>query len=415
MAEQHRSPPADERRPADGPRWKPVTGPARTRARMVPALATAENPEQRRAPPADAGPEHDPPAGAGPGPRPDRPVRPPHGPHDLDQEVVRLKPRLSKSQGKAKRSGDDEDWPSTDWDDLSDADYWKEVASDKPLVTRTPEPRPARPDLVPGPESGRRPARPAPDPQTVIQQRPARTGSEAQTVIQQRPDLRHLAAAAGPGTGPGTGPIGAEPPRGARDPHHRGAEPRRPADDGRRGPDQRPMGALARVRAAARAPRAAARRRRVRPEFLSAPPAPPASPMAAEPGPARGRAHAGRPVPPPVPQSRPLPQPLDEDPLTSPSFPRITEDSRSFRGSRARAAPRFPIRVPTVPTRAPTALSSSPGTARPPGSTPAARSATPPPACRPPRPARRPTRGPARHRPDTPAAARSGRRRLPVH
>src|SRR5690348_4316050 len=186
MAEQHRSPPTGERRPADG---LPVQTGDRPRPDAgqdgPPPLATAENPEhpgQRRSPPADAGSGHSPPADAGPGPRPGRPVRPPHGPHDLDQEVVRLKPRLSKSQGKAKRSGDDEDWPSTDWDDLSDADYWKEVASDKPLVTRTPEGRPDVEDPARGPESSRRSSRPAPEPQTVIQQRPPRPAPEPQTM-----------------------------------------------------------------------------------------------------------------------------------------------------------------------------------------------------------------------------------------
>ncbi|HEX6857384.1 MAG TPA: hypothetical protein VF204_18975, partial [Streptosporangiaceae bacterium] len=201
---------------------------------------------------------------------------------------MRLKPRLSKSQGKAKRSGDDEDWPSTDWDDLSDADYWKEVASDKPLVTRTPEGRPDVEDPARGPGTGRRPARPAPEPQTVIQQRPPRPapelqaiaqqrpprpGPEAQTVIQQRPDLRHLAAAA-------AGPGAPEPPRGDRDPHHRGAEPRRAAADGRRGPDQRPMGAPPREPAPLPVrdlpQRAAAGG--YAPQFLGAPPAPPAPP-----------------------------------------------------------------------------------------------------------------------------------------
>ena len=350
LAKRHRSPPAGERRPADGPPAEPGDRPRPDASQDGPSpLAVAENPEnpeQRRALPADAGSEHGPPAGVGPGPRPDRPVRPPNGPHDLDQEVVRLKPRLSKSQGKAKRSGDDEDWPSTDWDDLSDADYWKEVASDKPLVTRTPEGRPDVEDPARGPASSRRPARPAPEPQTVVQQRsprPApelqtmaqqrspRPGPEAQTVIQQRPDLRHLAAAA-------AGPGAQEPPHGDRDPHHRGAEPRRPAADGRRGPDQRPMGAPPRepapLQARSRPQRAAAGG--YAPEFLGAPPGPPA--VAGQARPAAAPMPQARPVPPPVPQSRPLPQPLDEDPLTSPSFPRITEDSRSFRASRARAS-----------------------------------------------------------------------------
>src|ERR1039458_6330265 len=51
--------------------------------------------------------------------------------------------------GSRKRSADDGDWPSTDWDSLSDVDYWAELASDKPLTT-TAQPaapsRGARPD-----------------------------------------------------------------------------------------------------------------------------------------------------------------------------------------------------------------------------------------------------------------------------
>src|SRR5207248_11326353 len=105
---------------------------------------------------------------------------------------------------------------------------------------------------------------------------------------------------------------------------------RRPAADGRRGPDQRPMGAPSREPAplpVRQAPQRAAAG--YAPEFLGAPPAPPASPIAASPArPAAAPMPPARPVPPPVPPSRPLPPPLDEDPLTSPSSPRVTEDRR---------------------------------------------------------------------------------------
>src|SRR6266571_3476600 len=44
------------------------------------------------------------------------------------------RPQARGRQPRGKRD-DDGDWPSTEWDKLSDADYWKEVASDRPLVT----------------------------------------------------------------------------------------------------------------------------------------------------------------------------------------------------------------------------------------------------------------------------------------
>ena len=53
-----------------------------------------------------------------------------------------------KSRGKASRKHDDDenDWPSTEWDKLSDVEYWAELSADKPLATtaRTAQP-PARP------------------------------------------------------------------------------------------------------------------------------------------------------------------------------------------------------------------------------------------------------------------------------
>jgi hypothetical protein len=54
-----------------------------------------------------------------------------------------VKPRQSRngqgksSQGRNKRDSE-ADWPSTEWDELSDVDYWAELASDKPLTAATP-------------------------------------------------------------------------------------------------------------------------------------------------------------------------------------------------------------------------------------------------------------------------------------
>jgi hypothetical protein len=60
------------------------------------------------------------------GAKPDREALPP------------VRPRQGKnSQGRNKRDSEG-DWPSTEWDELSDVDYWAELASDKPLTTATP-------------------------------------------------------------------------------------------------------------------------------------------------------------------------------------------------------------------------------------------------------------------------------------
>jgi hypothetical protein len=48
-------------------------------------------------------------------------------------------------QSRGKRSDDSADWPSTEWDKLSDVDYWAELASDKPLTTTAQPAAPARP------------------------------------------------------------------------------------------------------------------------------------------------------------------------------------------------------------------------------------------------------------------------------
>ena len=46
-------------------------------------------------------------------------------------------------QGRGNRSGDSADWPSTEWEKLSDVDYWAELAADKPLTTTAQPATPA--------------------------------------------------------------------------------------------------------------------------------------------------------------------------------------------------------------------------------------------------------------------------------
>jgi hypothetical protein len=50
-------------------------------------------------------------------------------------------PKGRSRQQRAKR--DDDDWPSSKWDELSDEQYWAELSSDKPLATTARSPQPA--------------------------------------------------------------------------------------------------------------------------------------------------------------------------------------------------------------------------------------------------------------------------------
>ena len=54
---------------------------------------------------------------------------------------------------RGRRDDDDDDWPSTEWDKLSDEQYWAELSADKPLATsaRSAQPRTAPPAAKPSP------------------------------------------------------------------------------------------------------------------------------------------------------------------------------------------------------------------------------------------------------------------------
>ena len=190
-----------------------------------------------------------------------------------------------KSRGKASRKHDDDedDWPSTEWDKLSDVEYWAELSADKPLATTA---RTAQPSA---------PAKPAAD--------TARGG------------VRAARGAAAPVDYPdGTVGGGRRRPRAAS---HRPARPpsTRPPADREPGP-QRPAGQPASAqrtdpRAVDPAERLGARREQ---------------PDVTERIPVRDR------------QRRPATPPpyADDDPLTSPSFSRASapaEDSRSYRAA----------------------------------------------------------------------------------
>jgi hypothetical protein len=165
--------------------------------------------------------------------------------------------------GRSKRSDDSADWPSTEWDKLSDVDYWAELASDKPLTTTAQPaaaPRPSQADL----------------------ERDAQAGADRGAIT-------------GHGTA-GSVVLG------------RGGNPAVPT--------------------------------REHPQLAAAPvPVPPPAPTQPRPIAAAGY----QPDDPTIDQSgdarrgrRRIAGSLDDDPLTSPSFPRVrADDSRSFRSSRA--------------------------------------------------------------------------------
>jgi hypothetical protein len=205
--------------------------------------------------------------------------------------------------------------PATGWESLSDVDYWAEVASDKPLTPAEASGAPAK--------RGRRAIEPKADAPRAADLSASRADS-GQLPARQRSQSR-----------PGAAPYGAEaatqnlaalarlgdqpPPSQQRALPSRNGSPSRPAralgpsqpaipPNGQRpgqGNGQRPGSGS----------RPGGNSRGAGPRAL--PPAPPQSPAAHS-------SHSGG-------QARP-PLPMDDDPLTSPSFPAInTSDSRSYR------------------------------------------------------------------------------------
>jgi len=70
------------------------------------------------------------------------------------QPESRRKPAKSQSpaKGRSRSRRDDDDWPSTEWDKLTDEQYWAELSSDKPLSTSA---RPAQAPTEPAAGNGR--------------------------------------------------------------------------------------------------------------------------------------------------------------------------------------------------------------------------------------------------------------------
>jgi hypothetical protein len=182
-------------------------------------------------------------------------------------------PAVRPRPARGKRAEDDGDWPSTKWDQLSDVDYWAQVASDKPLTTTAQ------------PAARARPARPA-----QARDAEARRGSRS-GALPERSAAPRL------------------PVRGARQPAPAAAAP--PSTAGRATEFfPAPYGAV-----------------RAQPQSTGR--------SGAEPGLAGLGRRDGIPPGPPRPAAA-----IDDDPLTSPSFPRIpAADSRSYHGGRSDSPP----------------------------------------------------------------------------
>jgi len=72
-------------------------------------------------------------------------------------------PASTKSRSRQRgRRDDDDDWPSSEWDKLSDEQYWAELSADKPLSTMARPSRPARDATAKTQANGSAKAKPAP-------------------------------------------------------------------------------------------------------------------------------------------------------------------------------------------------------------------------------------------------------------
>jgi hypothetical protein len=244
------------------------------------------------------------------------------GSKDTQRRLEQSHASARSRQARGRRSDDSSEWDSSDWEKLSDVDYWTELAADKPLTTT------AQPAAQVGPGRPRADreverevetaAMPAPLPaaagsvQTVPGGAPRRdpaTGLPVRGRLQ--PDDAELLAATD-----GRGDFAAVPilPAAAEDQFR---PPARQADFGP-GPVS-----------------AAAAEGQLRP--LAEPRLSRHGGSAGFPGPVRGVSADRPPVDP------------DDDPLTSPSFPRVpAADSRSYHSGRASTPPRG-TRVPEGP------------------------------------------------------------------
>jgi hypothetical protein len=245
----------------------------------------------------------------------------------------------SRSRKRGKRNNDD-DWPSTEWDELSDEQYWAELSADKPLAAMAKPSRAASKSGAKAPANGgvkraaeppaarepRRARTPAPAP--PARDMPSRNErTEPREPVTERLPVRARQQPPAPGARRDAGaPLAGSYAPGPRSAHDTGPQPRRDPlqDSGLWTRDTGPHP----IRDAA--PHAS-RDTRPRPEQ-------PRRSTAPNPQPERDLAMlSGLASPPPR-----VPGALDDDPLTSPSFSLKADtaaDSRSYSSSRKHARP----------------------------------------------------------------------------
>ncbi|MGO9217689.1 MAG: hypothetical protein ACLP5E_07965, partial [Streptosporangiaceae bacterium] len=82
---------------------------------------------------------------------------------EIPETEAKARPRNQpKGRGRPSRGrhdDDDDDWPSTEWDKLSDEQYWAELSADKPLATTARSAQSNAPVPAPKPAPAARPAR----------------------------------------------------------------------------------------------------------------------------------------------------------------------------------------------------------------------------------------------------------------
>jgi hypothetical protein len=266
------------------------------------------------------------------------------------------------TRARSRRSSDSSEWDSSEWDKLSDVDYWAELASDKPLTT-TAQPA-AQPSAAP--RNGTR--RPAPDhesetmairsqvpggvprrdPVTGLPVRGPQSPPEAGMAEAARTDF---AAAPVPVAGTQDRPRPAATSGGPSRPERNPQERRRPQRSRpAREVDHRSLAEMGSERNG----------------YDLAGPASLPIPVIRANTPPRGSMPPAGPPAPAAPQQRPRMTP-DDDPLTSPSFPKIPSDSRSYRNGRA-STPPGGSRGPATPPGGSRAPATPPGGSRTPAS-----------------------------------------------
>ena len=201
-----------------------------------------------------------------------------------------------KGRSRQLRKRDDDDWPSMEWDRLTDEQYWAELSSDKPLATTARSPKPASEPTPAATRNGRpRPTAAKPKPPA-----PAAGG--------------HTRGREVPGRPARTSPREPDPAREPVTQEHEAVSRREPVTHERDAVTERLPGRPRQQQPAAR-PRG------------NMPPAARPDATATAPGgePSLAMLTSLATGPTRVP---------DDDPLTSPSFSRPTTDSRSYRTAR---------------------------------------------------------------------------------